>query len=234
MIGLVNAALLAVVTIGSVTAGVLSAALFHGIDPVEFVWASEDEEGRLVEVCEPHILDRPLISLAALADLTAEAITELNDFDYLDWDTRIPAVAEAYFTPQAARSYVSAFGTSRLLRRVQDEYYTVQGQLRGRPVVVSIRDDEAERSWTVEVPVRVHYITGATEDRTRGRERVSRRDHDLLYRMRIVEQRPTEANGRGVGIADLSVHPLDPDWEDQGLHEDEGLGTMAEGTSIDG
>lgn len=199
--GLITTAVL----LGMGFAIMLALFLFWGTRPVAYVWTARSG-GELVEACAPHLLDEPFYSNGALAQFGAEAVTELNNYDYLDWDERLPPLVERYFTAQAADQYLEQFEGSALLARVQRDYYTVQAQVARPPIVTAINPTGDRRSWQVQIPVQVFYLTGART--LEGLQPDDQQTQRLLFRVRVVEQSPNERNYRGVAIADLNAVPV--------------------------
>lgn len=214
MLRLVHALLLLTCGVAAAAALFLTLALVYSVEPTSFVWraipagsdireANEIGEGATSAsevACEPIILPRAAIGIGSVADFATEAVIAINTYDYLDWDSAIPNALNTYFTSRAARTYFYQFGRSRLLRTVQNSYYTVSA-LNIRPAMVVGTTDSADgRTWTVQVPVTLRYQTGVT---TADGGRTAH-DQTELFTVKILEQRPNRQNFRGVAINDIT------------------------------
>lgn len=192
---------------------VMSIALAHATEPVEFTWATDTDPdstasgfaevadpSTLRAACEPIRLDAPPISYRTVADFATEAVLAVNTFDYLDWDNQLPAVLNRYFTPNASRVFMGQFERSALLRTIQRNYYTVSALPLRPALVVSATHIPGAREWTVQVPVRVYYQTGAVA--AAGASTDATRDQ--VFTATVVELPPTARNYRGVGVRSIA------------------------------
>lgn len=198
-LGMVNVFLIAVTTFAAV-------ALFFFTPVARYVWVSEAAGGSIEAACVPSDLARPIYSMRGVANFAKEAVLELNDYDYLTWDTKLNRVTEQYLTESAAGAYLSQFENSNLLAQVRENYYSVAAQALREPIVSQTRDNGTYRSWEVQVPVRVYYQTGArTVD---GPVTDQKRTQMLIYLVQVAEQPPNRSHQRGVAIYAISTQQL--------------------------
>lgn len=192
---------------------VMTISLAYATEPVEFTWATDTapdstasgflevaDPSTLRAACEPIILDAPPISYRTVADFATEAVLAVNTFDYLDWDNQLPEALNRYFAPNASRLYLGQFERSALLRTIQSNYYTVSALSLRPGIVVSESDIPGRRQWTVQVPIRIYYqtgavaVAGATTDETQ----------DQVFTVTVIELPPTPRNYRGVGVESIA------------------------------
>lgn len=198
-LGLANIFLLLLAVFGAV-------ALFFFTRPASYTWASESPGGGIAAVCQPTELDRPIYSLKGIAAFATEAVLEINEIDYLNWDTKLNAATDAYFTPDAASLYIDQFSRSALLAQIRSSYYSVSAQTLRGPIVSQTRDNGINRTWEVQLPVRVYYQTGA---RTAAGTTTDKSKTQLLtYIVQVAEQTPSAEHRRGVAIYAISTEPL--------------------------
>ena len=183
--------------------------LVYSVDPAEFTWRLVDGERPIAEIanaddtsteaCEPVILERPPVAIESIADFATEAVIEVNSYDYLNWDQRIPEAVNTYFTPLAGRYYFALFKSSRLQQTITSSFYTVSA-INIRPaMVVSTSMLDGQRTWVVQVPVTLRYQTGVT-DAQGGNTAHSQNE---IFTVTVLEQRPNRRNYRGVAINDI-------------------------------
>jgi|JRYH01.1.fsa_nt_gb hypothetical protein len=190
---------------------ILGWALAYGVEPVDFRWirSAQSIDGGTTEfaqVCEPHVLSKPLYSRQALATFAAEAVVDLNNFDYLNWDQVLAPATERYMTPQAARLYMNAFRQGRLRAGIQREYLSVSAQLSSPAIITSESRFGTTRSWQVQVPVEIFYGSGArTVQGVKTRREMTQ---NFVYSLRLVEQSPSRKNYRGVAISEITATPI--------------------------
>lgn len=184
--------------------------LVYTVEPSTFSWRevaiehlanASGTEGLLGdEACEPIILAEAPIGLGSIADFATEAVIHINTYDYLNWDQAVPEALNTYFTPSAGRVYNRLFERSRLLRTVQNSYYTVSA-INTRPAMVThTATVDGRRTWTVQVPVTIRYQTGVTD--ADGGETAHAENE--VFTLTILEQSPNRANFRGVAINDIT------------------------------
>lgn len=213
MLRLAHSFLLFSCGLASVAVLFLTLSLVYSVEPASFVWrvipaGSDIERGHDLDVegeagaaCEPVILPRAAIGIGSVADFATEAVIAINSYDYLNWDSAIPEALNKYFTPRAARSYFSQFERSRLLRTVQNSYYTVSAlNIRPAMVIATTDTDSGGRSWTVQVPITLRYQTGVTN--ASGGETAHKQTE--VFTVNVLEQRPNRRNFRGVAINDIT------------------------------
>lgn len=194
---------------GTMTAAAMNWIALYQQDPVQYTWITTDEEGKQVVACPAVVLDRPIINNAAITSFARDAVLSINDFTYLSWDVALPEALEAYFTPYAAKLYLRDFEDSQLLRQVESNYYRSSAISTYPSVLVDETDAAGRREWLVQVPVIITYSTGnvrASEDQVSRRTATSRsrRSTYRIYTVRLVEQKPTHSNYRGVAVVDMT------------------------------
>lgn len=195
--------LLSILTIVLSTFFIVAAAiLFFATPPNQTVWV--DDKGK--ESCPAIELKSPIYADRGIASFAGEAVIEINDYDYLSWDTQLPSALNEYFTPDAARQYYRQFEQSGLLNAVQENYYTIVAQIVRQPVVVTTNTLEEQKVWTVELIAEIYYLTGAnTIDGLRSTD--DGRQYQL-YTVTLIEQPPVNGNYRGVAINSISSRSL--------------------------
>jgi len=195
--------------LGTVSAAVMNWIALYQQDPVEYTWITTGDDGKQTVACPAVVLDRPIINNASITAFARDAVLSINDFTYLSWDVTLPEALEAYFTPYAAKLYLRDFEASRLLTAVQRNYYRSSALSTHPSVIVEELDTSGRREWLVQVPVIINYSTGnvrptdETESRRTADSR-SRRSTYRIYTVRLVEQKPTHRNFRGVAVVDMT------------------------------
>lgn len=195
------------------SAAIMGWALAYGTEPVAYTWVKallnaggEPVANDYEPACEPRVLAQPLYSRQALAKFAAEAVIDLNTFDYLNWDQVLEPASERYMTPQAARLFMTSFRRGRLLAGIQREYLSVNAQLTAPAIITAESDVAGRKSWQVQVPVEIYYGTGArTIEGVRMRRDLTQ---NFVYRLRLVEQAPTPSNFRGIAISEIAATPI--------------------------
>lgn len=190
------------------TALFLGWALVYGVEPVKYDWVTESTdadgnpiEGRFRVACEPHVLSQAIYSREALAKFAAEAVVDLNNYDYLNWDEKLADATENFLTPQMARVYMAAFKRGKLLDSIRRSYLTVETRLDGQPIVTVEHKTTTKQSWTVQVPVQVFYGTGART--VAGVKTDKNMTQSFVFTVELVAQPPGEKNFRGVAVTSI-------------------------------
>lgn len=195
--------------IGSVSALFMNFVALSAQDPVEYTWITANADGKQSIACDAVVLEQPIIRPDAITAFARDAILAINDYTYLSWGVVLPEALDAYFTPAAGRVYLRDFQGSRLLKTVNRNYYRSSAISTFPSVLVNETSFGDRREWTVQVPVTVYYSTGTlltnSDDGTsRGGARHRRTVH-RIYTVRLVEQKPTHANYRGVAVVDVNA-----------------------------
>ena len=185
-------------------------ALVFGVQPVDFEWVTQAKakngeiiEGSFVPSCKPRILTSGLYSQNALTKFAAEAVVDLNTFDYLNWDRALPEAADRYMTRPAARVFMDSFVQGRLLAGVKREYLSVSTQLISSPILTASSSGSAGQKWTVQVPVDIYYGTGAqTVDGVSIKENMTQ---TFVFTVHLVEQAPSQKNFRGIAVVKIDT-----------------------------
>lgn len=206
MINSVNRALVLVNMFGIAMATFLVVTFFFFTPTATYTWVSANDRGGIETACTPHSLSRPIYSMRGVANFAKEAVLELNNYDYLTWDTQLRRVTDTYFTEDAAALYNWQFSNSNLLAQVRRDYYAVSAQAVRNPIVSMARDNGRYRTWEVQVPVMIYYQTGVrtlegpVTDRARTQMRV--------FVVQVAEQPPTRRRQRGIAIYSISDAPI--------------------------
>lgn len=213
MLGALRTTLLIGNAVAIPSALMLGWALTYGVDPVKFNWvtpaASAQATGAPTEfamACEPRVLDQAIYSRVALAKFAAEAVIELNTFDYLNWDEVLQGAVGRFMTPEAGRTFMYSFERGRLLAGVQRNYLSASARLMEPPVIVSESSVGPVRSWTVQVPFEVFYGTGART--VEGVQHDPKLTQAIVATVKLVEQPPTARNFRGVAVSEFKAQGI--------------------------
>lgn len=198
MLRSVHVVLMATVCIAAIVLLFLTFVLVFVTEPDRFVWVKDSSDD---VACSPVILDEPAIGLVTVAEFARDAVIEINSYDYLNWDTVIPAALNAYFAPAAARNYMRGFERSRLLANVRDSYFTVAAIATRPPMVVSTYTISGRRAWDVQIPVQIFYQTGAVT--LAGGE--TQRTQNEVFTVTVVEQAPSRESFRGVAVDGITT-----------------------------
>lgn len=195
--------------LGTVTAATMNWIALYQQDPVEYTWITTGEDGKQTVACAAVVLDRPIINNASITAFARDAVLSVNDFTYLSWDVTLPEALDAYFTPYAAKLYLRDFEASRLLSAVERNYYRSSAISTYPSVIVEEQDIAGRREWLVQVPVIINYSTGNVQPSNETTSRWtadsrSRRSTYRIYTVRLVEQKPTHNNFRGVAVVDMT------------------------------
>lgn len=188
----------------------LGAVLVYGVKPVDFEWVVQSQaddgaaiQGEFTPACAPRFLTTGLYSHEALAKFAAEAVVDLNTFDYLNWDETLTAAATRYMTERSGLAFMDSFRRGSLLAGVREDYLSVASRLVSGPIVTTISKIGVAQKWTVQVPVAVFFGTGART--VAGVQVKDSMTQTFVFTVDLVEEPPRENNFRGIAVLSMKA-----------------------------
>ena len=125
--------------------------------PPQYVQASAD--GKLIESIP---LDRPNLDQAGVMSFAREAITNLNQYDYINYKKQIPR-GQPYFTVIGWNKYLEQLLKRDTLKTVEAQRDIVTVDFTGpsniaKSTVLDLGNGQKQYVWVVEQPVSINYI----------------------------------------------------------------------------
>ena len=152
-------------------------------------FAVDSATGRMIPMPP---LGTPYVSEGALLARVSECVTQVNSYNYVDWQTRLQAAKQECFTEDGWNTFAEAINRAGSVRLVREGKQIVSANTTGAAVIVKQGDRSGIYSWEVQVPIQVTYQGGQA-----GRNVVASKQLVTLLLQRV----PTWQNGSGVGIA---------------------------------
>lgn len=149
-------------------------------------------------ICKVIPVSEPSLTHAEVSNFAVDAAVSMYSFDHVNYKKQANDTADKYFTPDYRNEYMIAFGDSRLLQAVVENFYVVSATTAGRPAqIVKTGQRGGHYFWIVQVPLNVHYTSG----RKRQEER-------LLAEVEVIRTPATRLNPKGIGINGANIKPL--------------------------
>ena len=125
--------------------------------PPQYVQASAD--GKLIQSIP---LDKPNMDQAGVLNFARQAITKLNQYDYINYKKQIPQ-AQAYFTAYGWNNYLTQLKKRDTLTTVENQRDIVSVDFTGaatiaKSTVLNLGGGREQYVWVVEQPVNINYI----------------------------------------------------------------------------
>jgi hypothetical protein len=147
-------------------------------------------------ICEVKPLDEAWVDHAVVEDFASRAAVSVYSFSYTDYRDRLPAMADRYFTFDFRTKFLQAFGSSEMLRLVNEQFLNVTAVRDGPPDLNFAGQDARHRYyWDIDVPLQVTYHAGGTKTTTTP----------VLLRMHIVRSVPTRFNSDPIAVDNIDV-----------------------------
>ena len=125
--------------------------------PPQYVQASAD--GKMIQSVP---LNKPNMDQAGVLDFARQAITELNQYDYINYKKQIPQ-AQPYFTPYGWNNYLTQLKQRDTLKTVETQRDIVTVDFTGpaniaKTTVLDLGGGRQQYVWVIEQPITVNYI----------------------------------------------------------------------------
>lgn len=146
-------------------------------------------------VCRVPAINEHNVDYSTVIEYAVDAAVAVNTYDHRNYQRQIETVAQKYFTTEFRNAYISAFGKSRTLESVKENYFIVSATSAGTgrmPVLSRVSDPRSAGPawWIVDVPLIVSYSAGAKAPQP----------EKLLLKVKVSRVPPTRANTRGIAI----------------------------------
>jgi intracellular multiplication protein IcmL len=145
--------------------------------------------GRLIPMVP---LNDPYYKASTLLNWTANAVTSLYDYDYVNF-RKVFQANQSLFTPAGWKAYLGQIRSSRNLQAVQSRKLMVQATPTGAPIIIREGVIGGRYAWKIQLPIVVTY-TG-----------LSGSFNQNLMVTAILHRMSTLTTKYGVGISQLIV-----------------------------
>ncbi|HVV69309.1 MAG TPA: type IVB secretion system apparatus protein IcmL/DotI [Gammaproteobacteria bacterium] len=151
----VLSALLLLVLINIIMAGILAYLVTHPAKPQYF---ATTRDGKIIRM---YPLSEPAISTSELLQWAATAATAANTYNFVNYRKELQAASE-YFTPTGWKEYQDALKASRNLETVTSKKLTVNAVATGAPIIVDQGVVNGRYKWKIQMPILVTYESSST------------------------------------------------------------------------
>lgn len=122
-------------------------------NPPKPKYIAAENDGRIIEL---RPINRPTISKNALLTWTAEAVTSIFTYDYVNYRRQFQANVD-YFSADGWQAYMEQLDKSGTLQTVKEKSMLVSSVVSGSPVVTGEGPVNGVFMWKVEMPIDVTY-----------------------------------------------------------------------------
>ncbi len=122
-------------------------------NPPKPKYIAAENDGRIIEL---RPISRPTISKNALLTWTAEAVTSIFTYDYVNYRKQFQANVD-YFSGDGWQAYMEQLDKSGTLQTVKEKSMLVSAVVGGSPVVTGEGQISGVYMWKVEMPIDVTY-----------------------------------------------------------------------------
>ncbi|WP_432262870.1 DotI/IcmL family type IV secretion protein [Cupriavidus sp. TMH.W2] len=138
------------------------------------------------------------VDLPTIVDFAVDVAVCVNTYDFKNYQRQIETCAQRNFTEDYRNAYVSAFGQSRVLKNVIENYFVVSATTAGTGhVPVPSRRSAANSAgpdwWLIDVPLLVSYSAGNKAPTS----------EKLLLKVKVVRVPPSTRNPRGLAVESI-------------------------------
>lgn len=124
--------------------------------PPQYIPVTKD--GRLIPLIP---LNRPNADDGVIGEFALQAVSELNNYDYLNWQVQVPR-AQRRFVPASWKTYLAEFEGTNIIRTVRDRKMIVVGRPAGSIEIQNQGlDPQGVYVWRVAVPITITYVAHA-------------------------------------------------------------------------
>ena len=152
-------------------------------------FAVDSATGRMIPMPP---LGTPYVSEGALLARVSECVTQVNSYNYVDWQTRLQEAKQNCFTDDGWNTFAEAMNRSGTVRLVREGKQIVSANTTGAAVIVKHGERRGIYSWEIQVPIQVTYQGGQA-----GRNVQASKQLVTL----LVQRVPTWQIGSGIGIS---------------------------------
>jgi intracellular multiplication protein IcmL len=149
-------------------------------------------------ICNIATLDQPFINQQIAANFATEAVISIYTYDHVNFKRQLVDASDKYFEPKYRNEYMVAFGDSKNLRDVVDNFYTVSATTAGKaPIILRTGLKSGVFFWRVQVPIHVFYTVGKKSLEER-----------VLATVDVVRTEPSRFNPNGIAVDAINTKPL--------------------------
>ena len=150
------------------------------------------QDGRLLPLIP---MNQPSVDDGVIGQFALDAITKLNNFDYLNWQIQVNS-AQDMFVPDSWETYFAEFEATNIMRTVIDRKMIVMGRPSG-PVEIQNQGvgQDGVYLWRVAVPVIINYVGHASGQQARTSD-LSSKGIVTIYIQRV----PSALTPNGIAI----------------------------------
>jgi hypothetical protein len=158
----------------------------QGVRQVEHIYFVQNSDGSGITSVIP--LTKPIASKAAVTQLVADAISNLNALDFANYKSQLND-ASPFFTKTGWNRYMDEFVKSGTRDVIEKRQLVMNGAITKPPIIVSEGELFGALYWDVEVPYIVHYQGAGYDQQQTGTAWVK------------VVRVPVSENPKGMAIA---------------------------------
>lgn len=138
------------------------------------------------------------VDLPTIVDFAVDVAVCVNTYDFKNYQRQIETCVQRNFTEDYRNAYVSAFGQSRVLKNVIENYFVVSSTTAGTghvpvPSRRSASDSAGPDWWLIDVPLLVSYSAGNKAPTS----------EKLLLKVKVVRVPPSTRNPRGLAVGNI-------------------------------
>lgn len=149
-------------------------------------------------ICNIAPVNEPFIHHQVVANFAAEAIIGIYTYDHVNYRRELTEVTNKYFNQKYRDEFMTAFGNSKNLRDVIENYFIVSSSTAGKPpVIIKNGMKNGAYFWRVQVPINVYY--------TVGKKTI---EEKILATVDVVRTEPTRINPNGIAVDTINTRPL--------------------------
>ncbi len=152
-------------------------------------FAVDSATGRMIPMPP---LGTPYVSEGALLAQVSECVTQVNSYNFVDWQSQLQKAKQECFTEDGWNTFADAMNRSGTVRLVREGKQIVSANTTGAAVIVKQGERRGIYSWEVQVPIQVTYQGGQA-----GRNVQASKQMVTL----LVQRVPTWQIGSGIGIS---------------------------------
>lgn len=149
-------------------------------------------------VCNIAAIDKPFIHQQIVANFATDAVISIYTYDHVNFKRQLVDASDKYFEPKYRDEFMTAFGESKNLRDVVNNFYTVSATTAGKPPII-LRSGTKHGAffWRVQVPINVYYTVGKKT-----------LEEKVLATVDVIRTEPSRINPNGIAVDVINTKPL--------------------------
>lgn len=150
-------------------------------------------------ICKVVPVSEPFLTQAEVANFAVDAAVSMYTYDHQNYRKQVTDTTEKYFTPEYRNEYLTAFGDSKNLQVVVENYFVVTATTAGRPAQIVKVGTKSSGAyfWKVQVPINVYYVSGR-----------KKQEEKLLAEIEVLRTPASRLNPKGIGVNGSNIRQL--------------------------